>query len=230
MDTEQRILCLAARTRLAPDAEQQLIDLLRGPLDWERLWNQARLHEVQPLLATALGRIGPRAAVPAAWLARARRRLYAILIRNTSLADTLAEVLTAFQRAGIDALPVKGIVLAETIYGGLALRPLGDLDVLVHPADLPTARSVLAGLRFVQPPHPGFENAYHPFHDPPYFRPASGGEICLELHWGLWAINFFHMDTDMLWRRSIPTRLHGIEVRILSPEDTLLHLAIHRSR
>ncbi len=230
MDTEQRILCLAARTQLAPDDQRQLIDLLHGRLDWERLWSQGHLHEVLPLLATTIRRLGPQLAVPPAWLARAQRRLYATMIRNTTLADTLIAVLEALRRAGVDALPVKGIVLAETIYGGLALRSLGDLDVLVRPADLPAARAVLTDLHFGQPADPGFENAYHPFHDPPYYRPAGGGEVCLELHWGLWPTRFFHMDTDILWQRSLPTRLHGSEVRILSPEDTLLHLAIHRSR
>jgi hypothetical protein len=42
------------------------------------------------------------------------------------------------------------VVLAETIYGGLGLRSLGDLDVLVQPADLPAARVVLKELQFVQ--------------------------------------------------------------------------------
>ena len=50
MDTEQRILCLAARTALEPIVERQLVELLRGPIDWERLWAQGHLHEVLPLL------------------------------------------------------------------------------------------------------------------------------------------------------------------------------------
>jgi len=230
MNSEQLVLCLAARTRIAPEAEQQLLTLVRGSLDWELIWNQGHLHEVLPLLATTMRRIAAQAPIPQPWLARAQRRLYATVIRNTTLADTLIEVLAAFQQAGVAGLPVKGVVLAETIYGGLGLRSLGDLDVLVRPTDLPTARAVLKELRFVQEADPGFENAHHPYHDPPYYRTASGGDICLELHRGLWATRFFRLGTDVLWARSGITRLHGTEVRVLSPEDTLLHLAIHRSR
>jgi len=230
MNSEQMILCLAARTRIAPEDEQQLLALVRGTPDWDLLWSQGHLHEVLPLLATTMRRIAAQVAIPQPWLARAQRRLYATMIRNTTLGDTLIEVLAALQRAGVAGLPVKGVVLAETIYGGLGLRSLGDLDVLVQPADLPLARAVLKELRFVQAAEPGFENAHHPFHDPPYYRPASGGDICLELHWGLWATLFFRLGTDALWARSGITRLHGAEVRVLSPEDTLLHLAIHRSR
>lgn len=230
MNAEQQILCLAARTRILPEDERQLLTLLRGGIDWELLWNQGHLHEVLPLLATTMRRLEAQVAIPQQWLARAQRRLYATMIRNTTLADTLIEVLAAFQRAGAAGLPVKGLVLAETVYGGLALRSLGDLDVLVRPSDLTAARMALKELGFMQMAEPGFENAHHPFHDPPYYRPANGGDICLELHHGLWATRFFSLGTDALWARSRVARLHGADVRVLSPEDTLLHLAIHRSR
>jgi hypothetical protein len=230
MNTEQRILCLAARTTLEPIAEQQLIELLRGPIDWERLWAQGHLHEVLPLLTTTLRRLAAQVPIPAAWLEQAQRRYYATMLRNTALADQLLRVLAAFQQAGIAALPVKGLVLAETLYGSLALRPLGDLDILVRPSDLLRARAILRELGFAQAAKPGFENANHPFHDPPYYRRAVGGPICLELHWGLWASHFFQLDPDALWQRAVPAQIHGATLSILSPEDTLLHLAIHRSR
>ena len=230
MNTEQRILCLAARTVLEPIVERQLIELLRGPIDWERLWAQGHLHEVLPLLTATLRRLAAQAPIPEPWLAQAQRRYYATLMRNTALADELLRVLAAFRQAGVAALPVKGLVLAETLYGSLALRPLGDLDVLVRPADLPSARAALGELGFAQADEPGYENAYHPYHDPPYYRRAVGGSICLELHWGLWASHFFSLEIDALWRRAVLAQIHGADLSILSPEDTLLHLAIHRSR
>jgi hypothetical protein len=230
MNTEQRVLCLAARTVLEPIVERQLVELLRGPIDWEQLWAQGHLHEVLPLLTVTLRRLASQAPIPAAWLARAQRRYYATMLRNTALADELLRVLAAFRQAGVSVLPVKGLVLAETLYGSLALRPLGDLDILVQSADLPRARAALSELGFAQADEPGYENAYHPYHDPPYYRRAVGGPICLELHWGLWASHFFQLETDALWRRTVPAQLHGATLSILSPEDTLLHLAIHRSR
>jgi hypothetical protein len=230
IDTEQRILCLAARTSLAPDDERDLVDLLRGPVDWERLWAQGYLHEVLPLLATTARRLESQVVPPEAWRARARRRLYATMVRNAALANELIKVLDALRLAGAEAIPVKGILLAETMYGGLALRSLGDLDVLVRPADLPAARTELHSLGYAQAPEPGFENAHHLFHDPPYYRDSEGGPVCLELHWGLWASRFFRLGAEPLWRRSLIGRVHGADVRLLSNEDTLLHLAIHRSR
>jgi hypothetical protein len=230
MNTEQRILCLAARTVIEPISERQLLELLRGPVDWEQLWAQGRLHEVLPLLTATLRRLASQACMPDAWMARAQRRFYATMLRNTTLADELLRVLAALRQAGVAALPVKGLVLAETLYGSLALRPLGDLDVLVRPKDLAAARAALNSLEYAQATEPGYENAYHPYHDPPYYRQAESGTICLELHWGLWAAHFFRLETDAMWQRAVTMRLAGTEISILSPEDTLLHLAIHRSR
>ena len=230
MNAEQHILCLAARTERDDAAEARLLVLLHGPVDWQRLWSLAHLHDVLPLLAASLRPLAAHAPVPADWLERAQKRLYATLLQNTTLADELVHVCLALRDAGMAALPVKGVVLAETLYGSLGLRPTADLDVLVQPRDLPAAREVLRTIGYAHRDEPTFAELHHPYHDPQYFRRHAGLDICLELHWALWAARFFHLEAEQLWQRSVIGQLHGAELRLLSPEDTLLHLAIHRSR
>jgi Uncharacterised nucleotidyltransferase len=230
MDVEQHILCLAARTQHDEASEGRLLALAHGSLDWERLWQLGHLHDVLPLLADSLRPLAGQAPIPAEWLARAQRRFYATLLRNTTLRDELARVVVALRAAGVESIPVKGVVLAETVYGNLALRPAADLDVLVRPCDLPAARAVLRAMDYAHRAVPLFAELHHPYHDPQYFRQVDGGDLCLELHWALWAERFFHLGTDVLWERAHGARLGGVEMRLLSPEDTLLHLAIHRSR
>ena len=230
MDIEQQILCLAARTHRNPIDEGRLLALLQDSVDWERLWQLSHLHDVLPLLAASLRPLAGRAPIPTAWLERAQRRFYATLLRNTALADELVRVYGALSAGGVTAIPVKGVVLGEAIYGNLALRPAADLDVLVRPNDLPAARDMLRALGYTQRAEPFFSELHHPYHDPQYFRPAAGSEICLELHWALWAARYFNLGADALWERAAVARLWDTEMRLLSPEDTLLHLAIHRSR
>jgi hypothetical protein len=110
------------------------------------------------------------------------------------------------------------------------MSPTADLDVLVRPQDLPAARAALRSLGFTHRQQQLFAESHHPYHDPQYFRQTNRSQVCLELHWALWAARFFQIGPEALWERAISTRLHGAQVRILSPEDTLLHLAIHRSR
>jgi hypothetical protein len=228
-DPEQRALCLAARTHLDGEAELQLVALLRTGVDWERLWAQARRHEVLDLVGATVRRLAGEVPVPAAWLARAQRRSVATLLRNRTLEAELLAVVGALRAAGVDSVPVKGIVLARTLYGSLALRSSADIDVLVRPADLAPARAALRALGFAHAAAPPFEALHHPFHDPQYFRPVADGQVCLELHHALWSARHFG-DVEGLWERRVTARLGDTEVRVLCPEDTLLHLAVHRAR
>ena len=229
MDSEQRILCLAARTELDQVAETELRGALTEPVDWERLWEQGHLHEVIPLVARSLRRLENGVTIPEAWLARARHQSLATLLRNLALADELARVVVAFRDSGVECVPVKGILLAETVYGGLGLRPAIDLDVLVRPRDLPAARRALRELGFFQRRQHSFEAVNHAFHDPPFFLHSGALQVRLELHRGLWAPDQFR-PVEGLWERTAEVEFRGQPVRALAPEDMLLHLAIHRSR
>lgn len=230
MNTEQRILCLAARTHLDPCAEATLLKALDGPVDWERLWREALVHQVWPLLDLHLRRLRDRVAIPDPWLERSHRHLAGTFFENVILADQLLRVVRALEGAGAEVLPVKGVVLAESVYGNLGLRPAADIDVLVRRADLPSARTALRSLGFAQEPNPDFGHVHHALHDPPYFAQAAGLTVCVELHWRLWAPHLFPLEVDRLWDRAVLTQVRGASIRTLSPEDTLLHLVIHRSR
>lgn len=226
---EQQVLCLGARTVVDEDADAALRRLLAGPIDWERLWALGSIHEAIPLLERNLP-IRSGGTMPPDWLSRARRRRHATLRRNGILGDALERILRSLIDAGIEAIPIKGIVLAETLYDDLALRPAADVDILVRPADLPTARAILGGLGYVQNADPPFTDLVHEFHDSPYYLGTGPDQVCLELHRGLWATRFYRLGVEGLWERSVPAVVAGVDVRVLSPEDTLLHLAIHRSR
>jgi hypothetical protein len=226
---EQRALCLGARTGLDEMARERLVATAAAGLDWDRLWSLGHLHEVIPLLSESLpDALGD--AVPAEWLERARRRRFVTLSSNGRLAETLVAVLSALDAAGIAALPVKGLVIGDQLYGSLSLRPAADLDVLVRPDDLPAARAVLREIGFSQREEPGFKALTHEFHDPAWGRGSGHDHVRLELHWALWSDSERRLGTAGLWERSVTATLLDHPVRILSPEDTLLHLAIHRTR
>ena len=54
----------------------------------------------------------------------------------------LSRVLPALASAGIEAVAVKGIVLAGELYAGLEERPISDVDLRIIPADLRGAERV----------------------------------------------------------------------------------------
>jgi hypothetical protein len=226
---EQAALCLSARTVLGDQDQARLRAFLAGRFDWDAFWDLAHLHEVVPLVASNID-VLRGVDVPASWRERAVRRRHVTLRANGHLADTLREVLDAIEAAGVDALPVKGLVLAETLYGDIGARPCADLDVLVRPPDLPRAREALRDIGFTQRPVVRYKALVHPFHDPAWGRGSGADHVRLELHWALWADSERRLGVGGLWQRSVEGTLQGRHIRTLSPEDTLLHLAIHRTR
>ncbi len=229
LDREQRVLCLGARTQQTPAELADLRTLVEGGLDWDRMWDLGNRHDVLPLLAVSLP-LAAADAVSGPWLERAIRRRHVTLLRNGRMADALGRVLDGLAAADVPAIPVKGLVVAERLYGTLAARGAADLDVLVHPTDLPAGRQVLLDLGYWQRPEPTFTALVHEFHDPPYYVGEGNEMVRLELHWNLWADRFFRSDIAGLWDRAVPGTLLDRPVRLLTLEDTLLHLAIHRSR
>lgn len=226
---EERLLCLLARLH-SPGALERAWSMLDEPIDWDRLWGLAHRHEVLPLVWSHV-RTRPerRSAIPDAFAARAERRYLATMLRNAARIEELERVMRALAAESIEVMPVKGPMIAETVYRNPALRVFDDLDILVPSPRIEAARLVLQKLGYGTRAIPQFAEVTHHFHDLQYFRDVAGGELCLELHWDLWSPQRFRSDIDGLWNRSRTASVANVPVRILADEDVVLHLAIHRT-
>src|SRR3712207_4913917 len=116
MNDEERILCLAARTQHSHEAEARLVQALNGPLNWKRVWDEGERHEVLSRVGASLRKLGERALVPSPWAERFQQRYFATLLENTLMADELQSVVVSLQAAGVEAMAVKRVVLAHTLY------------------------------------------------------------------------------------------------------------------
>ena len=130
----------------------------------------------------------------------------------------LKEVLRAFDQARVRALPLKGPLLAERLYGNVALRSIRDLDILVSKVDLPRAETVLAANDFI----PGPRDDYH--------RPWYRRNMTLELHHDVENPLTFDFHTETALRRAMPAIFQGLPCWNLAPQDELLFLCLHAAR
>src|SRR5687768_14522698 len=98
--------------------------------DWDSLLQLADYHRLTPLLARAM-RAHPKPAYVHDALQSAARvnaqRSLLLFAHSTRISAT-------FRSHGLDALFLKGPLLAQQIYGDLSLRVSGDVDVLVRAA------------------------------------------------------------------------------------------------
>jgi hypothetical protein len=213
-----------------PEAVSEVRALLAFRMDWEAFLTLAQRHGVVPLLFRWL-REHASDLVPPEWFARLRDWYHANAAKSIQLTHELTQIMGALAAAEIAAMPLRGPALAVQIYDDPTLRQFSDLDLLVHPADLPRAylalteigyRSILGlpGGRL-----PGFRTALQPTVE------LLRGSCIVELHSA--AMEKRLVDTvpsSHWWQETGTVELHGKQYRCLSRVNNLLLAAIHGSK
>jgi hypothetical protein len=203
--------------------------------DWEAARWAVQVHGIGPLLDRA------SEGWPDAEMLHPMLRRYLAEQRRLSgqrvarLLDDLAEILRACAQNQIEALPLKGSLLATLYYPEPGLRPMNDLDLLVRPSDEQRMVRLLARLHY----QPIARSQKHLL----LARPDAHGPVVsftgehpdnprsLDLHTRLaeyfWGIKYDL--TEEAWDDSAPGRVAGVAARVLGAVALLHHLAIHAS-
>ncbi|HVN89427.1 MAG TPA: nucleotidyltransferase family protein [Candidatus Binataceae bacterium] len=201
------------------------------PLDFEQLASLAQRHGVLPQLARRLLARTESDKSDNIALSRIFRAADAIALRCQYLIEQLASVLAQFTQAGIETLLVKGPVIGALVYGDPSLRPFGDLDLVVHPRQVPIAAEALIRLGFCSSPfdQEAFASGFFDAVEGNFQR--SEDRVNIDLHWDLMPRAFpFGPSGEAIWGHSRTIDLNGISVRTLSNEDHLLYMATHTAR
>jgi hypothetical protein len=152
-----RLLALCARAEGHPLFYERLASQLNQFDAWLELPAQAELHGMAPLLRHHLRHLG--ASIPKE-TSQILDGLYARhRAANRIHTQTLLQVNSLFAQAGMRALLLKGLGLAHQCYPNPALRPVSDIDLLIHWQDARPALALLSGVGFrvdplLSPPQP----------------------------------------------------------------------------
>lgn len=150
--------------------------------------------------------------------------------RALAQAAELVRLTRLLAAAGIESLPVKGVVLSEQLYGALGLRHAGDIDLLVHPHNAVAADATFrsAGLRRTIP-----RFALTPRQTSEYLRLKSDFEYerdpsqpRVELLWRLEGLP----ESDAVWTRAVPCVFGGESLRTLAPDLNARYVFQHGAR
>jgi hypothetical protein len=231
-DAELHVLLECARGVLDGDRAAALTaSIAAGGIDWDRLMRLAKRHSLGPLVAWHLPRICP-ALMPPAVLAMLRGYERTHHAFSLLLTGELLRLITALEAEGIEAMPFKGPALSAHLYGHVARRQYGDLDILVRPHDVWRASAVLAALGFTADTDVPIARRDACLRDD-YVRMfrRDQGRLLVELHWGIARRAFAtRFDADRIWPRLTPLSLQGATVASPSDEDLLLMLCVHGGR
>lgn len=224
---ELLLLTACARVTWTPTDEARLSRCWqREPLDPDALCRLATWHGLGPLLyhhlstrPEAAERLGP-------WWTTLTQQHLITLSHNLRRWQEFLRLSAALAAAGIDHVPLKGLLFMHTLYRDPALRPMDDTDLLVHEHQLKQALSLLdahgyavrdrQSLRFLQRWH------YHVT-----LSPLRPGPFALELHWNLAPPRPRHVPIERFWERGVPLVIDGRRLLTWPTEEQLVALALH---
>jgi hypothetical protein len=204
--------------------------ILSHGVDWERLLQMAQHHGLVPVLFRRLS--AEIEAGRSTGLESLREQDKANAHRALWLTHELLNIYRHLQARGLEVLPYKGPVLAEALYGNVALRQFSDLDLLVRSDDLARIKSALAELGY----EPGLQLAKAAERDYlksgyEYTFDGARGRNLLEIKWQIlprfYSIGF---DVNQFFERAVVTTIEGQKLRTLYDQDLMLVLCVHAAK
>jgi hypothetical protein len=194
---------------------------MSGP-DWEALLSRLSAGKGFAFLDRRMKMAG--IAPPAPVAAALHQRMMALAIRNFGGRAALGTVIRDADRP---ALLLKGVDLAERLYGNPGHRPMGDIDFLIHDEDLLVFGAALSRQGYsseydISDPHLTASRGHHVL-----FR-REGNALPFELHW--------HLQDDLgaddaflagIWSRAVPAPQIAPKAFVMAPEDLFLCLCLH---
>jgi len=226
MHPSYELLARCARVTANPEHYEQLARMAHKFSAWAEMSAQAEAHGLGPLLYTHLQAIGM--ALPRV----VKRELQGLYLRhryaNQVRTRVLAEILTAYQAAGIQAFVLKGAALAHLIYPQPGLRPMRDIDILVKKSEAWPAQHLLADLGFEAPLPAG--QTLPGKHLSAASRYIDGLSITVEIHHNLFNEDFpISMAVEDLSGTPLTFSINDLTTCTLGYEDMLWHLCQHFS-
>lgn len=146
--------------------------------------------------------------------------------RNQQTFHVAKEIIHALNQAGIEMMLIKGAALIADYYHNHRLRPMYDVDVLIHLEQVETAINTITklGLEVVIP---------LPYHRIPLIHGTSfrkDNHIDFDLHWYLLEECCFPGADTPFWESAHSVEFLGESVKSLSPTVLLINVCIHGLR
>jgi hypothetical protein len=230
LDAEWSLLLTACSEIPRQEKTDRLRLLLHEPIRWKLLFDLAERHGTQPLLYQALVEVED--AIPREQVSLIEQSYQTNLHKALFLSRELIRIVEHLSALGIEVMPYKGLALAELVYGDIALRQSGDIDLLIHPQDLQRIRNAVRELGYA--PHLNLsvaeERAYLQS-GYEYAFDGTAGPNLLEVQWAIHP-RFYAIDFDMaaLFQRAITVTVAGHPMKTPAPEDLILVLSAHAAK
>ena len=226
-DIFQQFVLLILRGRWDPSAIlEEHNSLAQYSMEWEKCYQLVAANDVAPLV---YGIIHDKGIFPPILEQKLQKAYEHNRVRNIYLFSELKTILRRFEVAGIPNILLKGCALSKEIYGGVALRPVTDMDLLVHPGEIESALKVLKSLGYDSLMPERGVNSSLLFENEVLLAKPGPIRTVIEIHWSLLDSPYYqhYLDMNWFWQTAAKLDFFGAPTFIFSPEAQLLHLCSH---
>lgn len=159
-----------------------------------------------------------------------RNATFRIIAADIIQKQWLSNIINTLIKNGISVILLKSAAFAGSLYSDDTPRIGVDIDLLVNNDEFELACSLLGKMMDVVAPDTTRMATHSTLFERVFSARKNGGPL-VEIHRWLTNPYLFKIEEKDLWAISVrhPT-FKSENIRILSPEDTLLHLAVHAFR
>lgn len=226
---ELKLILACINQESANKKKEEIETILKDLIDWELFVDLAVHHRVSPMVFSVLNDC-THSAIPDAVLNYLRKQKCNIAMANLQMTGELVRILRAMDAQDVKTVVLKGLPLANQLYGDITMRPLRDLDILVFPRDVEKAKEIVQEFHY-RLYYPSFEptprrmkNWVKTNHHFSYQHEEKG--VCLELHWRLGVVGN-EIPLSLLPHGMHKVTLAGQPITVLANETLLIYLILH---
>jgi hypothetical protein len=195
-----------------PSSVAEAVAALEGPCD--EVADRLRSHHLLGFVQRALREAGPEGHVSTELRDALASQRPIQRAAPEALLALFGEVRRTLATIGVDTLLLKGLLLAERLYGGIDRRPQFDVDVLVRRRELRRAARALV--------RAGFESQAYDLHSRTLIRDG----IKVDLHGSLRWAPAYRLAEGAVWADVREVAIAGTTVPALSDEYALVLLVL----
>jgi len=230
LQKEDRLLLLCSTTKVDDLTSKKIESLINPELDWDHLVEMANRHRLLPLLYVNLNSICPEK-VPEEVLENLKEEFHENARKNLLLTGELVKVMKLLENNGINAVTYKGPVLAHSVYGNLAYRQFGDIDILTDKKGALKAKNLMIsnGYELYQPIKID-DQIFMELESEYIFKNKNNGAK-VEINWNFEGKFFYFADNpNFLFEDLKEFDINSFRLHSFSSVNQILMLSIHAAK
>ncbi len=230
LSDEGRLLVLLTLLDPTSGERAEIARLFAAPIDYAYFDRLARANVHRTWILTQIETLGHLDRLPEPYRSEWTDERAEVRKKLERRFEHARPLFRSFREAGIPVVLLKGTGLAHQIYRNPFYKKSNDIDILIQKPDLPKIYDLYESLGFVsfgeRVKDDKATQEKVAWHATPYV--SRDLSLVIGTQWGIKTLlGPYRVDYDAIWSRVEDLDFQGVPVKILAPEDTLLHLCLH---